>query len=69
MKVSGLNPLTKQRQRARVALLHNPPRKRDRFGAAVILAELALIHNNPRLTGAQKHELFTRGAKQLSELK
>lgn len=68
MRVSQLNPLTKQRRVARLALLRNPPVKQDRYAAGVILAELALIHNNPRLSGDKKHELFTRGAKQLAEL-
>jgi hypothetical protein len=49
--------------------LRNPPRKVNRHAAGAILAELALIHDNPRLTGDKKHELFIRGAKQLAELK
>jgi hypothetical protein len=58
-------------QRARrLALLRNPPavKPENRKLRIVIMAELALIHNNPRLIGAKKHELFMRGAKQLSEL-
>ncbi len=57
-----------RRQRAaRVALLRNPPQVKDRALGAAVLAELALIHNNPRLTGATKHALFVRGAAQLSK--
>lgn len=67
--VCKLDVMVRVRRRKRAALLRYPPYKQDRFGAAVILAELALIHNNSRLTGSQKHELFTRGAKQLVELK
>jgi hypothetical protein len=36
--------------------------------AGRILAELHIIHDAPHLTGATKHMLFVRGAKQLSEL-
>ena len=58
-------------QRARrLALLRNPPsvKPENRPLRAAIMAELALIHNNPRLAGDKKHALFERGAKQLSEL-
>ena len=68
---SKLDPLTKQRRAARAALLRNPPRFRtakSHFKAAIILAELALIHKSSRLNGATKHTLFERGAKQLGEL-
>ena len=69
MSTAGkLDVLTKLRRKARLALLRNPPRKKD-YAAMIILAELALIHDNPRLSGDTKHELFMRGAKQLSELK
>lgn len=65
-------PEEKERRRRRAALLRNPPRRFKTAEAAAqagaILAELQLIHNSSRLTGAKKHELFVRGAKQLSEL-
>jgi hypothetical protein len=70
-KLGLIDPLTKQRRVMRAALLRNPPRFRtaaSHFKAAIILAELALIHNSSRLNGAMKHELFSRGAKQLGEL-
>jgi hypothetical protein len=62
----------RQRRRAQHNLLRNPPRFRtaaSHFKAAIILAELALIHKSPRLSGETKQKLFERGAKQLSELK
>ncbi len=62
-------PAAREQRARRLALLRNPPRKQNRHAAGVILAELALIHDNPRLTGDTKHKLFVRGAKQLAELK
>jgi hypothetical protein len=62
---SKLDPMRKQRSARRVALLRTKPRSR---AEAVILAELALIHKSSRLSADTKHELFVRGAKQLSEL-
>lgn len=69
--ISKLDMLTKQRRLARVALLRNPPRFRiaaSHYKAAIILAELALIHKSSRLDGATKQSLFERGCKQLNEL-
>jgi len=40
----------------------------DRLAASAVLAELALIHKSPRLTGNTKHVLFMRGAAQLKGL-
>jgi hypothetical protein len=61
------NPEARRQRARRLALLRNPPRVKDRALGAAIMAELSLIHNNPRLTGETKHKLFERGAKQLSE--
>jgi hypothetical protein len=61
----------RQRRNARHNLLRNPPRFRtaaSHYKAAVIMAELALIHKSSRLDGATKHSLFERGCKQLNEL-
>jgi hypothetical protein len=58
-------------QAARANLLRNPPKFASRLSAhaaGLILARLALIHKNSRLTGETKHALFERGAKQMSEL-
>jgi hypothetical protein len=63
--------LTKLRREYRAALLNNPPRFRTarcHRMAALILAEMALIHKSSRLTGETKHQLFLRGCKQLNEL-
>jgi len=62
--ICKLDPTVRQRRAMRRNLLRNPPHK----ARPEVMAELALIHDNPRLTGAKKHELFMRGAKQLSEL-
>jgi hypothetical protein len=61
----------RQRRRRRAALLRNPPRfsnAKSMIAASIIMAELALIHKSTNHTGAVKHKLFMRGAKQLSEL-
>lgn len=64
------NPAARLQRARRLALLRNPPevKKENRPLRAAIMAELALIHDSPRLAGDKKHELFERGAKQLSEL-
>jgi hypothetical protein len=60
-----LDPLVRQRRTARANLLrHTKARTAE---AIAVLAELSLIRLNPRLTGAIKHELFTRGAEQLTK--
>jgi hypothetical protein len=64
--VCKLDPLVRQRRTARANLLRHPPLART-AAAIAILAELSLIRLNPRLTGATKHELFTRGAEQLAK--
>lgn len=62
----------REQRRHRAALLRNPPRpptehaKRAEYIA--ILTELALIHDSPRISGAQKHKLFERGVAQLVKL-
>jgi hypothetical protein len=63
-------PEARMQRARRLVLLRNPPSVKadNRPLRAAIMAELALIHNNPRLAGNKKHELFLRGAKQLSEL-
>jgi hypothetical protein len=61
------NPEARRQRARRLALLRNPPRVKNRTLGIAIMSELALIHNNPRLTGETKHMLFERGAKQLSE--
>lgn len=55
---------------ARHALLRNPPtvKPKHKAEAIAVMAELALIHKNPRLDGKTKHRLFERGANQLSKL-
>jgi hypothetical protein len=64
--VCKLDPLVRQRRTARANLLRHPPMARTATAIA-ILAELSLIRANPRLPGAIKHELFTRGAEQLAK--
>lgn len=59
-----LDPEQRRRRTMRAALLRTT-RLRTAEGAA-ILAELALIRRNPRLTGDTKHALFVRGANQLA---
>lgn len=61
--ISKLNPEVRRQRAMRRNLLRNPPHKAH----PAIMAELALIHASPRLTGAVKQMLFERGAKQLSE--
>jgi hypothetical protein len=66
--------LNKQRQKARQNLLRNPPpppREFYRTGLLTywhILEKLQEIHDDPRIDGDTKHELFTRGARQLKDL-
>jgi hypothetical protein len=67
--VCKLDPIVRQRRTYRANLLRNPPHAMNRFAAGAILAELALIHDNPHLSGDKKHQLFVRGVKQLTELK
>lgn len=63
--VCKLDPMVRQRRRARANLLREKPRN---IKAAAVMAELALIHDNPRLNGIAKHALFARGAHQLEAL-
>jgi hypothetical protein len=66
--ICKLDPMTRQRRAMRAALLRNPPRLHGNLEASAIMAELALIHRNPRLSGVVKQKLFERGAYQLSRL-
>jgi hypothetical protein len=63
--VCKLDPLVRQRRTARANLLRHA--KARTAEAIAVLAELSLIRLNPRLIGAVKHELFTRGAEQLTK--
>lgn len=58
--------MVRVRRAARANLLRTRAKSVE---AAAILAELALIHANPRLHGNTKHNLFARGAYQLAGLK
>lgn len=67
--ICKIDPGVRQRRTLRANLLRNPPKFRESaVMAGRILAELHIIHDAPHLTGATKHMLFVRGAKQLSEL-
>jgi hypothetical protein len=57
--------MVRRRRAARATLLREKPRN---IKCAAVMAELALIHNSPRLTGRIKHILFARGAHQLEAL-
>lgn len=65
---SKLDPLGKQRRAKRAAFLRNlrltVPKEKAKLAFSLITA-LRKIHKDPRLTGAQKHELFRRGVRQL----
>ena len=63
--ICKIDPMVRQRRAYRAALLKMRPRNQK---AAIILAELALIHNASRMTGTTKQALFVRGAQQIHSL-
>lgn len=65
--VGKLDPMVRQRRMMRAALLRT--HRARNYGDVCVLAELALISANPRLSGDVKQSLFERGAKQLAEAK
>ena len=70
--VCKLDPEVRRRRTARAILLntnHQFATGDGRAEAAAVLVELSLIKASSRLTGAVKHELFTRGAAQLAKCK
>ena len=62
--VCKLDPIVRQRRAMRRNLLRTRAKSHIEV---VILAELALIAANPRLTGETKQTLFERGARQMAQ--
>ena len=73
--ICKLDRMVRHRRTQRANLLRNPPRlprgasstAHAEFGA--IMAEMFMISRSPRLNGDTKHNLFVRGASQISQLK
>lgn len=64
--VGKIDPLAKQRRAKRAAFLRTAkPSGTNTDLFLTLVFALRKIHKDPRLSGAQKHELFRRGVRQL----